>query len=349
MNAPILFEPFIFQNRSTTHVTIAGPLVITLEAIMAALKLRNATIVSSRLEPYGVDTGNGTHSGILGRVQSGEAHLILNVAICDENRFTFVDPVILLISAYRLLTAKARKVIHPFNFLRAFQPDVWYILFPSINVAACCIFLLDRYIVKGRFGTSPATLSAYIWNFWRRFFPQEPLKRNENWLRVAFLAFMLAMPMQLMVVFSGELTSSMAIREEEDHIVKLEDVLRFKKVRIYAEIRSALSLMFKNAQSPLLRKVNRQHIPITGSFAVPSSFYPRLEEVERQERVIVGDDYMFVNMIEKFQKHRRGVCPRLIITKANFGTLVGFLFISRTLPDSVRRLITLGRCPLLFD
>lgn len=56
---------------------------------------------------------------------------------------------------------------------------------------------------------------------------------------------MLAMPMQLMVIFSGELTSSMAIREEEDHIVKLEDVLRFKKVRIYAEIRSALSLMFK--------------------------------------------------------------------------------------------------------
>lgn len=53
------------------------------------------------------------------------------------------------------------------------------------------------------------------------------------------------MPMQLMVIFSGELTSSMAIREEEDHIVKLEDVLRFKKVRIYAEIRSALSLMFK--------------------------------------------------------------------------------------------------------
>ncbi|XP_022645447.1 uncharacterized protein LOC111243724 [Varroa destructor] len=171
--ASVHFEPFIFQNRSTTHVTIAGPLVITLEAIMAALKLRNATIVSSRLEPYGVDMGNGTHSGILGRVQSGEAHLILNVAICDENRFTFVDPVILLISAYRLLTAKARKVIHPFNFLRAFQPDVWYILFPSINVAACCIFLLDRYIVKGRFGTSPATLSAYIWNFWRRFFPQD--------------------------------------------------------------------------------------------------------------------------------------------------------------------------------
>lgn len=50
--------------------------------------------------------------------------------------------------------------------------------------------------------------------------------------------------MQLMVVFSGAITSTMAIREYEDHIKTFTDVLRFKKVRIYVEAGSSLSSMF---------------------------------------------------------------------------------------------------------
>lgn len=78
------------------------------------------------------------------------------------------------------------------------------------------------------------------------------LQRNDDWLRMCVLFFLFAIPMQLLVVFSGELTSSMAIRDPEDHIRTLEDVLRFKNIRIYGEAKSSLSLMFLVGYKPIV-------------------------------------------------------------------------------------------------
>lgn len=72
----------------------------------------------------------------------------------------------------------------------------------------------------------------------------DPMRRKDNWLRICLLLFMFAIPMQLLVVFSGVLTSSMTVREPEDHIKTAEDVLRFKNLRVYAEARTSLSLLF---------------------------------------------------------------------------------------------------------
>lgn len=89
-----------------------------------------------------------------------------------------------------------------------------------------------------------------------------------------------------------------------------------------------LSLLFatvgQQPKSALFRQMARQHEPVKGTFAVPPSFYPRLEEVERKERVIFGSKYMFLAMIEKLRKHRSGMCPRLAISEVSM-TLKHFL------------------------
>lgn len=31
---------------------------------------------------------------------------------------------------------------------------------------------MDRYLVRGRYGIPPAALASYLWELWRRLFPQ---------------------------------------------------------------------------------------------------------------------------------------------------------------------------------
>lgn len=57
-------------------------------------------------------------------------------------------------------------------YLQAFQPEVWLTLFVCVNLVAACMFIIDRYFVRGRFGTRPYPLGNYLWEFWRRLFPQ---------------------------------------------------------------------------------------------------------------------------------------------------------------------------------
>ena len=69
-------------------------------------------------------------------------------------------------------------------------------------------------------------------------------ERQELWFRIVLSAYLLSFSVVLMVSLSSELTSTMTIKKNEDHIVTFEDIPRFSKVRILAEENTAVSRLF---------------------------------------------------------------------------------------------------------
>lgn len=61
------------------------------------------------------------------------------------------------------------------------------------------------------------------------------------WFRIVIATYYLCISVSFMCCLNSELKSSMAIKRDEDHVDSFADVLRFKRMRIYAEADSVLS------------------------------------------------------------------------------------------------------------
>lgn len=72
----------------------------------------------------------------------------------------------------------------------------------------------------------------------------DPTENQEDWYRVCIMTFFLTYSVVLMNFLNSQLISAMTIKDNEDYINTLEDILRFPKVRIYGEADSSLSKIF---------------------------------------------------------------------------------------------------------
>ncbi|XP_022664115.1 uncharacterized protein LOC111251635 [Varroa destructor] len=144
-----------------------------------------------------------------------------------------------------------------------------------------------------------------------------------------------------MTFLNSELTSSMAIKKNEDFINDYSDILRFRKMQIYAEADSTLSALFTKASTDLLRRLSTRLVPVRGTFRYGPELFSLIKKVSEKQGVLVGSEHMGISFMLQSLKVF-GYCPKTMVTTKGFGLLSGDIFLSRSLPSELTRNINKG-------
>ncbi|XP_003742958.1 uncharacterized protein LOC100906306 [Galendromus occidentalis] len=337
--AIVQLDPFINKKRGRGFVEVYGAFSQAAFAIQAITKHR-LSIVSVEDAPHGIKLKNGTFLGIMGMFQRGEIDVFMGPALQNNDRFPIVESSTVSVSTYNLLTWSPRKMIDPFNFVLAFDADVWAVLIISFVSLVIFSWTVDRYLTPWR--TEPKLpVTFYIWEFFTYFFPQCSGTQQARWFRMCQMGFWIGFSLLLMTSLSGALTSTMTIKGEEDSVKKYADILRFPEVQIFAEGQSWFTQIFTHPQNELYRKLSSRLRPVRGLFRDRAKARQAVVATEARRGVIVGSPTICKSFILK-EKKASGRCPRVTISSGNAGLMSGSILISRKLPRALRSLINKG-------
>lgn len=76
-------------------------------------------------------------------------------------------------------------------------------------------------------------------------------RRKETWFRITLATYLMSISVVCMNLLNSRLTSTMAIKGDEDHISSFRDVLRFPNVQIASEKGTSTSQMFTVSRTRL--------------------------------------------------------------------------------------------------
>ncbi|XP_003742399.1 uncharacterized protein LOC100905185 [Galendromus occidentalis] len=284
--AIVQVDPFIDKKRIQNSVKMYGALSQAASAIQAMTKHRLA-VVSVDDVPFGIKLENGTFLGIMGMFQRGEIDVFMGPALQNNDRFPIVESSVLSVSTYNLLTWSPGKMIDPFNFVSAFDAEVWASLMITSLLLVLFSWVVDRYMTPWR--TEPQlSLSFYMWEFFTYFFPECSNAQRASWFRMCQIAFWIAFSTLFMINLSSALTSAMTIKDAGDTVTEYADILRFPRAQIFAEAQSWLTQIFTHPQNELYRKLSSRLSPVRGLLRNRSRAHQAVVATEAKQGVIVA-------------------------------------------------------------
>ncbi|KAH8030200.1 hypothetical protein HPB51_006632 [Rhipicephalus microplus] len=190
-----------------------------------------------------------------------------------------------------ILAPHPRKIVDPFSFINAFQPEVWLAIFLGWFLVAFVSTVgesLFSSLAPGH-GRGPH-LGGYwnhLWEYLQFMLPQGCNKRTSSEFGRVLLCFWFLAMLVLMSSLGGELKGSLLVKDTEDHVDSVDDLLRFPAIRIAAEKGSVHERFFNRPAHPTFRSLYPRLQPVRGSLTSMDVAAAVLDQVEARTHVFV--------------------------------------------------------------
>ncbi|XP_077534608.1 glutamate receptor-like [Haemaphysalis longicornis] len=224
----------------------------------------------------------------MGLLQRKEVDLFIGPAGIIAERLEAANCYPYVFGYSTILVPHPRQVVDPFSFVNAFQSQVWLVIFLSWIVVALVSTLGESLLSMYPLGGTAMT--AYwnqLWRYLQFMLPQGCNKRTRNVFGRVLLAFWFLAMLVLMSSLGGELKGSLLIRDLEDHVNSVDDLLRFPEMRIVAEKGSALERFFNRPEHPTFQRLLARLQPVRGSLTSPRMASAILDLVSARSHVFV--------------------------------------------------------------
>ncbi|XP_069691357.1 probable glutamate receptor [Periplaneta americana] len=226
---------------------------------------------------YGADLGNGSWSGVIGKLVSGEADASSVDFIWSVQRSRVVDfPTATQDSKLSAYVTPGSLELSWVSFLRPFSPALWALLAATILASAACSWCTEVM----RKDLPPRPTAFLLGSFSAFCFQGQPTTPENPSGRLVFLTLYLT-AVVLLVCYSGSFISYIMTHEEELPFRDFEGMLRDGRYQLGVLADSAPVLYFKLSNNSVLRQVYEHHIaPYKAS--LPSTMLQSLQGVCRR-------------------------------------------------------------------
>ncbi|XP_077492458.1 uncharacterized protein LOC144103673 [Amblyomma americanum] len=324
--------PYIDLEEFGHGTEVSGPLAPVLEGFARKFGLRTQ-ILYPQERIWGIKTKNN-FTGFLGMVQRGEVYIMPGPMAPTVGRAEAADFTVPYdVNYVSLMTWKPGTFVDPFNFVVAFDKEVWLGILLSWILLSLVTAVLDSpacSISKGKLNS----FAGFMWLYFMHLFPCKLPIRTSLWFRL-LLGTWLTVLLVIMGLLSSTLTSTMAIRKTADYVNSFEDLLRFPKVTITAEKLTYFSRLFKHPVGETFRKLSGREKEVVGLYHSGPVLSWLMDEVLQKKRVLVAPDVTFKSHIADVFA-TTGSCQHHV-SEGNGGMIHIVMAIRKTLPKDFKR------------
>ncbi|KAL3183548.1 hypothetical protein MRX96_033656 [Rhipicephalus microplus] len=223
--------PFIVVTQDTHGHHMSGPVAEMLALIVRGLNVR--PVLSLPPDGQWGYKVNGSFTGAIGMLQRKEVDLFIGPAGLIAERLEAANFYPYVFGYSTILAPHPRKIVDPFSFINAFQPEVWLAIFLGWFLVAFVSTVGESLFssLATSHGRGP-----HLGGYW-----------NHLW---EYLQFMLPQ------ASGGELKGSLLVKDTEDHVDSVDDLLRFPAIRIAAEKGSVHERFFNRPVHPTFRSLD---------------------------------------------------------------------------------------------
>ncbi|KAK8774254.1 hypothetical protein V5799_011213 [Amblyomma americanum] len=219
---------------------------------------------------------------------------------------------------------------------------VWMAIFLSWFLVALVSTLGESLLTMLSSGVGVAAgLGDYwdrLWVYLQFMLPQGCNKKTSSEFGRVLLCFWFLAMLVLMSSLGGELKGSLLVRDLEDHVDSVDDLLRFPALRIAAEKGSVHERFFNRPEHPTFRSLLPRLQPVRGSLTSPQVAASILDMVEARTHVFVLPLTYLKGLLNVRFSQREGRCRFHVVRNPLSLTSVG-MFHRKDLPPEVREAI----------
>ncbi|XP_049522464.1 probable glutamate receptor [Dermacentor silvarum] len=239
---------------------------------------------------FGTRLGNGTYTGIIGLLQTGEADLAASPVFLRSDRSEVVKfaPVIYT-SHCALIAVAGEPSVNAFGYLFVFDWQAWAIIIASVPLMSAALALIEKR--RPRSGNTFA-LEAYdnIWDILSSFAYKGHTANTESYAGRLLLSFWWLIVLVLTNEFAGHLMASIAIKSEPPRFRSVADVAYQTSIRPLIWRDTAFDAYVRTSPRESLRSLTRLAQRKNG-FVPLSELYSEasLEQLYSGRAVLIND------------------------------------------------------------
>ncbi|XP_064488488.1 probable glutamate receptor [Ornithodoros turicata] len=284
---------------------------------------------------------NGSFTGLLGIITREEADVFVGPVQATLERISGGD----MTPAYlhtdlRLMTKKPLKYVDPFSFARSLNVDVWVILLVALILVAAFLTILQVSITERQGGLRMRSrFGANVWLCYTCFFASCGRPQNFK-VRERFLLGSWSLAVVVVgSTLSSRLVSTMLVKNTEDHVEELEDVLRFPNLKILVQKNTRFEEFVTKPQTRLFRELRKRLEAMEDSIRPGPQQDAFFDKAEQGSHVIIHETF-FQDAALAQRYSRRGHCsfrkPPPVLALQPVGMLL-----RKTLDESIKKTIAM--------
>ncbi|OQR71308.1 hypothetical protein BIW11_03994 [Tropilaelaps mercedesae] len=290
---------------------------------------------------YGTMGKHGRFDGVLGYIQQKKADIFVAPSAPNILRHGYFDYHAPFESQkIHLLTLKPDTFVDPWGFVRAFEPTVWYMTLATLlflSLSSVVLHRCDRTLLDHVTDEPIRRVSAYLWFWFARIFPQPDFTPPRTWLRLCAICFMLPVSLMFMNALEADLKGNLVFKKEVDHVNYFGDILRFRNMKLLAEPSSAFTFLFSRSRDPFKKKLATRLEERAGTIS-GQKLDSIVDEIVNLKAVVVVSDLGGKSAITILAQ-RNGRCPRIKISAGSAADLVLSIPIGLHLSKRIRERI----------
>ncbi|XP_075531561.1 glutamate receptor 1-like [Dermacentor variabilis] len=328
--------PFIVVTQDANGHRMSGPVAEMLALIIRGLNVR--PVLSLPPDGQWGYKVNGSFTGAIGMLQRKEVDLFIGPAGLIAERLEAANFYPYVFGYSTILAPHPRKIVDPFSFVNAFQSQVWLAIFLSWFLVALVSTLgesLLSTLAPGR-GISVRRGGYWnsLWGYLQFMLPQGCNKCTSSEFGRVLLGFWFLAMLVLMSSLGGELKGSLLVKDIEDHVDSVDDLLRFPSIRISAEKGSVHERFFNRPAHPTFRSLLPRLQPVRGSLTSMEVAAAILDKVEARSHVFVLPLTYLKGLLNARYTDSEGRCRFHVVRHPLSLTTVGMFHRKDLAPDT---------------
>ncbi|XP_037567941.1 glutamate receptor ionotropic, kainate glr-3 [Dermacentor silvarum] len=286
---------------------------------------------------FGTRLDNGSYTGIIGLLQTGEVDLAASSVFLQSDRAEVVTYAPVMYTSHCALIAVAGKPsVNAFGYLLVFDWQAWVVIVAMVPLMSAGLAYVERRRPRNR---DSFFREAYdnVWDILCSFAYKGHTAHTDSYAGRLLLSFWWLAVLVLTNEFAGHLMASIAIKSEPPRFRSVEDVAYQTSIRPLIWKDTAFDAYVRTSEKPSLRALTSLALRQDG-FVPLSELYSQgsLEQLYSGRAVLINDRDGSMHMLAKHCRLTGGrlyVAPELLFT--SFSTMA----YSKRLPAELQKRI----------